>query len=318
MKFAALKRAVAGFAIAITAQAAQAQDWEPQGPIKMMISFRAGGGADTLGRLLAEDLSSKFGWEIIPENLAGKGGGAMLAALKDEPADGQSIGVTVGEAVAYGAQAARNPGYGVDDFTYLSTLTGTQVGIIAKTSRGWTSLGDVIDAAKAGEKITIGAMTPMLADGAYVIAKNNGVDFTTVMVQGGKGGVNGVVADDIDIAWAAGVQTSGVMSGDLVNLVSAEAEPLKISPEAPLLSEFNVPFTFGTKFITVGPAGIPDEARDALVAAIAEVLNDPESKLAQFTNKAFSGPELIQGDDLAAYVRQAYEDAGALLDATSQ
>ena len=317
MKFANFKGAVAALALVALTGTAQAEDWKPSGPIKMMVAFQAGGGVDTMARLLAEELSARQGWDIIPENLPGKGGATMAAELKDEPADGLSIGVTVDEATTYGVQAIRNPGYTIEDFDYISTITGTQMGVIAKSSRGWKNLGDVIDAAKAGEKITFGAMSPMLADAIYIIGKNNGVEFTTVMVKGGKGGLNGVVADDLDVAWAAGVQTPGVKAGDIVNLVSAEASPLKISPDAPMVSDYNVPFVFGSKFIVTAPAGLPDDVKATYMAAIADILNDPESKVSAFANKAFSGPVVIQGDDLRSAVDALYESYGTLLDATA-
>lgn len=318
MKLAIFKGAAAAVALTISALGAQAQDWEPSGPVKMMIAFRAGGGADTMGRLLAEELSARRGWEIIPENVTGKGGATMAVALKNEPADGLAIGVTVSEATTYNVQATRNPGYELGDFDYLSTISGSQMGIIAKADRGWKNLGDVIAAAQAGEDISFGAMSQKLADAAYVIGKNNGVEFTTVMVQGGKGGLNGVVADDLDVAWAAGVQTPGVKAGDLVNLVSAEEGPLNVSPDAPLLDAYGVPFTFGVKFIVTAPAGLPDDVKATYQAAIADILNDPESKLSQFVTKAFSGPELIQGDALTAFMQDGYDAAGALLDASAE
>lgn len=317
MNFAILKGAVAALALVTMTGTVQAEDWKPSGPIKMMVAFQAGGGVDTMARLLAEELSARQGWEIIPENLPGKGGATMAAELNGEPADGLSIGVTVDEAMTYGVQAIRNPGYTLEDFDYISTITGTQMAVIAKSSRGWTDLGDVIEAAKAGETITFGAMSPMLADAIYIIGKNNGVEFTTVMVKGGKGGLNGVVADDLDVAWAAGVQTPGVKAGDIVNLVSAEADKLSISPDAPMMSEYNVPFIFGSKFIVTAPAGLPDEVKTAYMNAIADILNDPESKVSSFANKAFSGPIVVQGEDLRGAVDALYESYGALLDATA-
>lgn len=318
MNFAILKGAAAALALTVSTLGAHAQEWEPNGPIKMMIAFQAGGGADTLGRLLAEELSARHGWEIIPENVTGKGGATMAVALKGEPNDGQSVGVTVTEATTYGVQATRNPGYALDDFSYISTLTGTQMGIIAKTSRGWETLADVIEAARSGETITVGAMSQRLADATYVLGQNNGVEFTTVMTGGGKGSLNAVVADDVDIAWSAGAQTASVRAGDITNLASAETAPLTMQPDAPQVQDFNLPFDFGVKFIVVAPAGIPAEAQETWQANIAEILNDPESNLAQFTSKVFSGPEVVQGDDLAAAMQASYDAAADLLDASSE
>jgi len=317
MTFTHLKGALAAMALTATTMPAMAQDWEPGGPINMSIAFRAGGGVDTMGRLLAEELSARNGWTIIPENAPGKGGATMAAAMASEPADGLTIGVTVDEALSYTVQAARNPGYALEDFDFLSTITGTQMSIIAKSERGWETLADVIEAARGGEQITFGAMSPMLADAIYVIGRNNDVEFTTVMVRGGKGGLNGVVADDLDVAWAAGVQTPGVLAGDLVNLVSAETGPLNISPEAPMMSDYDVPYIFGSRFIVVAPDGLPDAISQTYQAAIADILNDPESKTAQFASRAFSGPVVVQGEDLRSSVQELYESYGALLDDTA-
>ncbi|WP_421907541.1 tripartite tricarboxylate transporter substrate-binding protein [Mameliella sp.] len=318
MKFAMFKSAAAALAMITAATGAQAQDWEPQGPVKMMIAFAAGGGADTLGRLLAEEISSRYGWEIIPENVTGKGGVTMAVALKNEPADGTSVGITVSEATTYAPQTMRTPPYALEDFTFLSTLAGTQMGIIAKPSRGWKTLADVIAAAKAGERITVGAMSQQLADATYVLGKNNGVDFTTVMTGGGKASLNAVVADDVDIGWSAGAQTAAVKAGEITNLASAEIEPLLMQPDAPQVQDFNLPYDFGVKFIVVAPAGIPEEARETWQHHIAEILNDPESKLAQFTNRAFAGPVVVQGAELETLMRESYDAATRLLDASAE
>ncbi|WP_162798665.1 tripartite tricarboxylate transporter substrate-binding protein [Sulfitobacter sp. SK012] len=315
MKFGALKTMVAAVAIAAAGATTAIAEWQPSGPIKLMIAFRAGGGVDTSARLLAEELSARHGWEIIPENVDGRGGAAMAAALKDEPADGQSIGMTAMDSLAYGVLATKNPGFGTDDFTYLSTVTGTQAGLIAKSSRGWKTLADVIAAAKAGEKITAGAMSAKLADALYLIGEANGIELTTVMVKGGQGGLNGVMADDLDIAWAAGPQTKGVQAGDLVNLVSAIGKPLNVSPDAPLLSEYGVEFVFGTMFGVIGPANMDAEAREAIQDAIAEVVNDPSSKLSNYISKAFGGPEAIKGADFDAFMQKASAEAEKLIEA---
>ena len=51
-----------------------AQEWEPSGPIRLMIAFAAGGGADTQARLIAEDIEAELGWSFIPEQVTGGGG----------------------------------------------------------------------------------------------------------------------------------------------------------------------------------------------------------------------------------------------------
>jgi len=313
MKLGTLKAALVGATLMVSAATSAFAEWQPSGPIKLMIAFRAGGGVDTSARLLAEELTARHGWEIIPENVAGRGGAAMAAKLKDEPADGLTIGMTTTDSLAYGILAAKNPGFALEDFENLTTITGSQTGLISKTDRGWSTLSDVIEAAKGGQTIAAGAMSAKLADALYYIGLKNGVDFKIVMVQGGKGGLNGVVADDLDIAWAAGPQTKGVQAGDLINLVSAEAEPLAVSPDAPMLTEYGIDLTFGTKFGVFSPAGIPSEAEEAITAAIVDIVNDPSSKLNEFISKAFAGPQAIAGADFDAFMETAQANALELL-----
>lgn len=74
-----------------------AQDWAPEGPIKMLIAFRAGGGADTSARLIAAEVEAATGWQIIPEQVTGKGGLNAALALMDMPADGTAIAMVVTE-----------------------------------------------------------------------------------------------------------------------------------------------------------------------------------------------------------------------------
>jgi hypothetical protein len=51
--------------------------------------------------------------------------------------------------------AAEDFGFMLKDFEFLSTISGTQMGVAAKAPRGWSKLSEVNAAAKAGEEISI-------------------------------------------------------------------------------------------------------------------------------------------------------------------
>ena len=85
------KAAVAAVGFTALATSAMAE-WTPPGPIKLMIAFAAGGGADTQARMIAEELENKLGWKFIPEQVTGKGGMNLAMAMKDQPNDGTVIG----------------------------------------------------------------------------------------------------------------------------------------------------------------------------------------------------------------------------------
>lgn len=298
--------------LAASTFSAAAADWTPPGPVKLMIAFAAGGGADTQARLIAEELENRMGWQFIPEQVTGKGGVNLLKAMKDQPNDGSVIGMVVTESLGYNLFTA-NAGMTPADFTAITTTAGTQMGIVSASSKGWKDLNDVIAAAKAGETIRFGTMSGRLSDLAYLLGKAQGVDFNIVQVRGGRAVMNGVNAGDIDVGFMAGIQGKGVAAGDLVNLASAMAVPLEQTPDAPLMTEFGVEYDAAAVFMIAGPGGMPDDARNALASAITDVVSDPETKAGALIKRAFGGSMTIQGEELSAMVAKDFADSEKLL-----
>lgn len=308
--------AAAVMSIALTTSA-QASDWTPPGPIKLMIAFAAGGGADTQARLIAEELEARMGWEFIPQQVTGKGGVNLLKAMKDEPNDGTVIGMIVAESLGYSLYTA-DAGLTPADFTSITTTAGAQMGVVALSSKGWKTIHDVIADAKAGQEIRFGTMGVRLGDLAYLLGKKQGVDFNIITVRGGRAVMNGVNAGDMDIGFMAGIQNKGVASGELVNLASAMSQPLKQTPDAPLLSELGVDYDGDAFFMMAAPGGMPEDARNALATAIASVASDESTKAGALIKKAFGGAKIIQGDELDALVNKGYEESEILLKEVSE
>lgn len=290
-----------------------AEGWAPDGPIKLVIAFRAGGGADTQARLIAEQIQADTGWEIIPEQITGKGGINALVALKDMPADGTTIAMVVTESLGYNMAAAKGAGLEPGQFTGLSTTAGFQMGIVSTSGKGWTTVEDAIAAAKDGTALRFGAMSPRLADLAYLLGEAHGVEFNIIEVKGGKAVMNGVTAGDMDLGFMAGIQAKGVAAGELVNLASALSVPLKQTPEAPTFADLGVDFNADGHFVFVAPGGVPEAARAALTAAIVKASN--EGKAAGMISKAFGGTLNIQGAELDALMQAGFDEAGALMQA---
>lgn len=290
-------------------------EWKPNGPIKLMIAFAAGGGADTIARAVGDELQKRHGWEIQPQQVTGGGGLKLAAAMKGEPNDGTTIGMAVTE--TYGYNMVANPGAGVslNDVTALTTVAGFQMGIVAKADKGWKTIDDVLAAAKSGEAIRFGTMSPKLSDLAFLLGDANGVEFNIVEVKGGKAVMNGVNAGDIDVGFMAGIQAKGVASGDLVNLASALTVPLVQTPDAPLIGDRGVPFGADGYFLFAAPAGLDAEARSALTNAIAEIVQDESTKAGGIIKKAFGGAAVINGSAVDALLEKDVADAAELIKA---
>ena len=290
-----------------------AAEWKPSGPITVLIGFSAGGGTDTQARLIAAELEKQKGWKIIPQNMPGKAGGIMARKLKNMPADGLSIGMAVTESFGYAMLASKKAGYTAKDMTYIATTTGSEMGIVAKTGKGWKTLKDVISEAKKGKVFKFAGMSPKHADINYLIEQKYGVKFNTVILRGGKKVMNAITAGDVDLGYGAGIQAKAVRAVQMVNLAAGLGKRLKVSPYAPTLMEMGIPYDLGAKFIFVGPAGMPANVRKTLADAIGGVINDPSTKASKFVSARYGGPEVITGKKLDKFIQVNIEDSKKLM-----
>lgn len=281
-------------------------EWKPSGPITLDIGFRAGGGADTQARLIGQELTERFGWTIAYKNTPGKGGGNLARAMKEAPNDGLSIAIAVTDTVTYNPLVSDKAGFTHADFDYIITTAPTQMGLVARADSGWTSLADLAAAGQT-QDLKFAVMAPRLADGAYVIAKSQGIKFNHVNVKGGRGVLNGLMASDVDVGFVAGIHVKGVEAGDLVNLASAEATRLTMSPEVPTLMELGIPYSFGVSFLVFGPKGMPEEAKAGIAAAISEILSDDASEARKFILRAMGTPPLVSGAELDQHILDLVE-----------
>src|SRR5471032_3340442 len=79
---------------------ALAQDY-PQQNIRIVVSFGPGGGADIIGRILAESMQKKLGKPVIVENKPGAGGILGNDIVAKATPDGYTLGImTAGQVIA--------------------------------------------------------------------------------------------------------------------------------------------------------------------------------------------------------------------------
>lgn len=297
--------------------AANAQDWTPPGPIKLLIGFAAGGGADTQARLVAQGIEDKYGWTILPEQVEGNSGLTLAAQLANEPADGTAIGMVVSETLTYSALAAGDPDLQLDKFTSLATTASFELGLVAMAGGAYDSWDKVADAAAGGESVRFGVASDRQADVAWLFGQSLGIEFNIVPVQGGAGMMNGLRGGDLDIGWVAGAQSKAVQQGEMVNIVSGIGQELGDSPDAPTVTDLGGEFLLDGYFMFIAPGGLDPAARDALGAAIADVLNNPESEANKLVESGFGGAEVLTDDDVDARMQQLNDEAEALLNAAN-
>ena len=296
--------------LALPAQAA----W-PEKPITMLVGFKAGGGSDTLGRIVSKAITAKHGWKFVIKNKSGAGGGVMAKALKKEKKDGYTIGMAVADPFAFNPVVKKNIGYTADDFVYLGSIAKFQMGILAMKEKGWNTLDDAMKAAKAKGSMSIGSMGLRLTMASKLIARHYGVNLKIVPARGGRGVMNQLLGGHVDIGWGAGIQGRYVQAGKMVILASANDEPLKQDPAKKTLVQLGMPLLdISVFFIMVGRKGMPAEAVNKISAAIEEAVASPDVK--KLVNERMKLVAEFHGPDkLMARVKSAEAAARKIMEA---
>jgi tripartite-type tricarboxylate transporter receptor subunit TctC len=83
-------RIAACLAAVVAAGASHAQTY-PDGNVRVVVPYPAGGPTDVMARLVAQKLSETLGHQFYVENLAGASGTIGTAAVANAPADGRTM-----------------------------------------------------------------------------------------------------------------------------------------------------------------------------------------------------------------------------------
>lgn len=126
---------------------AAAQDF-PDRALRIVHGFGAGGNADTVSRIMAEEMSKSLGQPVVVESRPGAGGTVASGYVSKEDPDGYTMQLMVGGHAVAAALYNSLPYESVEGFTFVSTL-GQFPFMDAARSGEYESIGALIEAAKA-------------------------------------------------------------------------------------------------------------------------------------------------------------------------
>lgn len=252
----------------------------PSKPVRVVIVFPPGGSNDIVGRIVFQKVASITGQQFIIDNRGGAAGSIGSDIVAKSPADGYTIMVQSTTHVANAHLYKKLPYDVLKDFIGVTTLA-RQVGmLVVHPSLPVKSGKDFIALAKKhpGE-IVYGSA----GNGSYVhlsmalMASMAGIKMIHVPYKGGGPSAVALVAGE--------TQAQLATIGSLIpHLNSKRVRPLGVSsdkrttqfPDVPAIAEFVPGYEFTAWVGCLAPAGTPKAAIDALNAAIAKALADPE------------------------------------------
>lgn len=303
-------------ALTVTFGAAHA-DTYPSKPVRVIVPYGPGGIADVTMRLVAQNMSQKFGQQFFIENRPGAGGVVGMQAAKDAPPDGYTL-VMMGGGLTIAKAQFKNLPYNIEsDFIPLSTTA--SYGLVVGTKKGspYKDVKDLIAAAKANPgKLNFGTINAGSAQNlsAELFKSMAGIDVTIIPYKTTPDLANAVLRGDVDAAFEyyVGFQAS-ITNDQMTVLATTGKERASNLPNVPTVSESGVPGYEVTSWNGLAvPAGTPAELVTLLNKAIGEALASPEVQ--KYSSAAGMDARGMSSADLSARIKSDVAKWTAVID----
>ena len=252
----------------------------PSRSIRLLVPFPPGGIADLSGRLVAEGLRAKFNQPVIIENKPGANGVIGLRELLKADPDGYTLMVgTVGYVINY-AMDTNAPYDAIRDMIPVAGAAEYATAMVVNNKLPVNSPKEFIAYAKARPgKLSFGSTGVGALDylAAELFMKETGISMVHVPYKGGPGALNDLLGGSIDVIIEVfPVVMEQIKAGTIKGLAVTSSYRLPSIPDVPTLEEAGVPNVRLTGWLGVyGPPRLPDDIREKLGAAIAEVVKQP-------------------------------------------
>jgi tripartite-type tricarboxylate transporter receptor subunit TctC len=265
----------ASAAWALGAADAAAQDW-PQRPVRLIVPFGPGGGADIIGRIVAQSLQEKLGQPVVIENRPGAGGTLGNEAVARADKDGYTLGImTAGQIIA--AVMSKSLRYDtLTAFDPVSQVATAGLIIVTRPDFPADDVKQLIAAAKANPgKISFaspgfGATQHFTGE---LFRQTAGVNILHVPFRTSPEAISAVLGKQVDVLFDTVSAVLGqVQSGQLKALAVTGKDRFPAVPDVPAAIESGVlpGYDVTTWYGVFAPRGVPPE----IIAKLNKVINE--------------------------------------------
>ena len=287
-----LAAAAAGaLALLPVAATAQGEAW-PARQLKLVVPFPAGGSTDSVGRLLAAELSKELGQTVVVENKGGANGNIGSDMVAKAPADGYTLLLSGVGSNAISYSVYKNMPYRNSDFAHISLLaTGPNV-LVANNEFPGKTFAEFIKLTRENPGKYTHASSGSGSSGHLameMLKQDAKIDLVHVPYKGGAAAITDMIGGRVSVMFLnQDTLLPQVRSGKLRALAVASAKRNPAYPDTPTVAESGYPgFSAESWFGLSAPANTPP--------AVIQKLN-------QATVKAWSAAEIGQKLESVGFV----------------
>ncbi len=260
--------------VRLSGAVAHAQDAYPTRTVRFVVPFPAGSATDVLSRLLADQLTRKWGRTVISENVAGASGNIGAFDVWRSAPDGHTMMLAPPGPIATNRFLFKEMTYDATKWVPVSWLTTVPYVVTVRSSfKG--DLKELIAQAKAG-KITValpgpGGLAHLSAAHLQALA---GVKMVYIPYKGLGTAINDIVAGHVDVMFDT-LTTSLTLhrEGRVRILAVASLNRSPMLPDIPTVAESGYPgYRSTTWFGLVAPPGTPLALADRISKDVGAVI----------------------------------------------
>ena len=256
----------------------------PSRPVNLVVPFPPGGGTDTGARILAEQLSKRWGQPVVVENKGGAAGQIGADSVAKAKPDGytlllgnigtQAINPSLYAKLPYDADKAFAP---VSLVAELPLAMMVNPALPAKTASEFITLAKSKPGQLSYSSSGAGS-APHLA--AEIFKDQTGTFVLHVPYRGGGPAIADLLAGHVQLSFMTVLEASGhIKAGKLRALAVTGDKRVTAFPDVPTLAEGVIPGFNAISWIgLLAPAGTPQDVVDKIAADVRAVLADDAVK----------------------------------------
>ncbi|MDB5859929.1 MAG: Twin-arginine translocation pathway signal [Ramlibacter sp.] len=249
----------------------------PDKPIKIIVTFPAGGASDIVARQLGEQLALKLGQAVVVDNRPGAGGSVGGLAVHTAAADGYTLMLSNSTPISIGPFALEKQPYDpVEGFTHIALIGSAPCVVMANPKAGFRNMAELEAAAKQAGRLDFGSGGPASIGHIYgeLMKANLGINMVHVPYRGGAPMttdlIAGIVPVGIDVVTAF---VPYFKSGQIVPLAVTSANRSPLVPDVPSVVESgHRKLVLDNFFGLSGPPKLPADVVARLNTATNEIL----------------------------------------------
>jgi tripartite-type tricarboxylate transporter receptor subunit TctC len=273
------------FIVALTAPvaAAHADDY-PSHPIRLVVPYTPGGGADSVARIIVKRVSQTIGQMIVIENRGGAGSVIGTEVVQKSDPDGYTLLLGQSGPIAINPAVYKNLRYDpVKDFAPITMTTAYPYILMVNATLPATTLKEFVALAKSklGDlnygTTGVGSANHLVTE---LFSGKAGLNMAHIPYRGTALAVADLLATQVTMVFADPISALGQMqAGTLRALAVTSKERSSIVPDVPTIAESGYPgFDVIAWHGIFAPAKTPPAIIKKLNAEFVKALKDPETK----------------------------------------